>query len=135
MAEYRTLADLAEAVVEHFSKTDMPEFVRCEKVGDSYGLSAGVSVPYAVAEPSGYCGDDELYYWESSSLVPFRDPLVLADEGFTLRSMAANESPSRGFVESYLEDSLDVDSPVTLGCVIVTFDGDESPEWAWASSN
>lgn len=127
MNTFDTLDTMASAVETHFRNTDMPEFVECTLSDSRYAFTT-TEAPYAVANPEGYRGDDDLYYWGANT--PFTNPLHL--DGYTLTSMHSSEYPSAGFIASHLRD-LAPGTPTTLGCVIVSFDtGDD--EWAWVTS-
>ncbi|WP_336794097.1 hypothetical protein [Gordonia malaquae] len=127
---YSTVSELAAAVDEHFRRSDMPVFAVCSRTPGGYTFAEPDQgqVPYVVTEPDGYQGADGLYYWGPST--KFTDPLVF--DGYILKSMHSSEHPTPGFIEGHLDD-ID-DGPITLGCVVVSFGGDEEPEWAWVTA-
>lgn len=131
MSIYPTIAELAAAVDTHFSRTEMPALVECRAAPGGYEfVDARDRVPYAVAEPEGYKGDDEMWYWGPES-TSFINPLVI--DGYHVTGMHSSETTSPKFVEHHL-GGID-DGPIVLGCVIVSFsvddEDDDNLEWAW----
>lgn len=128
--EYASMEELSEGVTAHFASTDMPSFVRCYRTDKGFGMEKEVEVPYSVSEPDGYKGDDDLYYWGANT--PYTNDL--RQEGYTLKSMHSSEHPSPSFVRAQSDERIEDGEAVTMGCVIVSFDEEES-EWAWVTSD
>lgn len=124
---YATLETMSEAISEHFSKTDMPEAIKAWKAKDGYHFHP-IELPSTVTEIHMTLGDDGFYHRPDGERNIGAIHFV---NDFRIVQMHDSNIITPGYIRCSLmnlddPELIDPSEAIIFGCVVITWDKDES---------